>query len=133
MGTTLGKVMRLENALKRIAHRARSSKTEVGITPPPPLPPFGDVLALPRDVFFSQGQLLPLMNTSAELNTDLIGRISADQITPYPPGIPVLVPGQKIDLSILEFLKSILLAQRHTEIHGMTHIQEIPHLRIAEQ
>ena len=95
-------------------------------------PPFGDV-ALPRDVFFGQGQLLPLMNTSAELNADLVGRISADQITPYPPGIPVLVPGQKIDLSILEFLKSILLAQRHTEIHGMTHIQEIPHLRIAEQ
>ncbi len=131
IGTTLGKVMRLENALKRIGMQARNQRADHRINPPPPLPSFGEVTDLPRDVFFSKGQLLPLMNSHAELNEALIDQVSADQITPYPPGIPVLVPGQKIDRAILEYLKSILLAQRHTEIHGMIHLQEIPHLRIA--
>lgn len=131
IGTTLGKVMRLENALKRIAIESRRLRSDQTISPPPSLPSFGEVTELPRDVFFSKGRLLPLMNSRAELNEELVDQVSADQITPYPPGIPVLVPGQKIDRAILDFLKSILLAQRHTEIHGMTHLQEIPHLRIA--
>lgn len=33
-----------------------------------------------------------------------VGRICAEFIIPYPPGIPVLVPGEKIDTSTLSFL-----------------------------
>jgi arginine/lysine/ornithine decarboxylase len=36
----------------------------------------------------------------------LLGRISADQVVPYPPGIPVLVPGQRISEDVLDFLLS---------------------------
>lgn len=35
---------------------------------------------------------------------DAIGRIGYDFIAPYPPGIPVLVPGEIIDLDMLEYL-----------------------------
>lgn len=40
--------------------------------------------------------------------------VSASFVTPYPPGFPVLVPGQVISTEILEFL----LALDVTEIHG---------------
>jgi arginine decarboxylase len=131
IGTTLGKVMRLENALKRMALEA-ASKPQLELTPPPNLPEFGPLKKLPRDVFFEKGELLPLMDSNATLNEDLVGATCADQITPYPPGIPVLVPGQEIAREVLEYLRSILLSARHTEVHGLTYRNELPQLRIAQ-
>lgn len=40
--------------------------------------------------------------------------VSAGFVTPYPPGFPVLVPGQVISTQILAFLRSV----DHDEIHG---------------
>jgi arginine/lysine/ornithine decarboxylase len=131
IGTTLGKVMRLENALKRIAREARAKHHGMELTPPPPLPPTGEIARLPRDVFFERGEVVRLMDSRTELNPALEGAISADQITPYPPGVPVLVPGQVISREVLEYLRSILISQRHIEVHGLTYRQELPHLRIA--
>ena len=35
----------------------------------------------------------------------LEGRISAVLLTPYPPGIPLLVPGERVNRRIVEYLK----------------------------
>jgi arginine decarboxylase len=131
IGTTLGKVMRLENALKRMAREALAKHDGADLKPPPPLPPTGEIARLPRDVFFERGEVVRLMDSNTELNPDLEGAVSADQITPYPPGVPVLVPGQVISREVLDYLRSILLSQRHIEVHGLTYRQELPHLRIA--
>jgi arginine decarboxylase len=131
IGTTLGKVIRLENALKRMARETRDRRETVELKPPPPLPPTGEIAQLPRDVFFERGKLVRLMDSTTELNPALEGAVSADQITPYPPGVPVLVPGQTISREVIEYLRSILLSQRHIEVHGLTYRQELPHLRIA--
>ncbi|MDD2482047.1 MAG: arginine decarboxylase, partial [Lutispora sp.] len=32
------------------------------------------------------------------------GRISAEMIVPYPPGIPVIMPGEKIDKDIIQYI-----------------------------
>ena len=56
IGTTLGKVMRLENALKRMARRTAEGGAGLQLTPPPPLPAFGEICRLPRDVFFELGE-----------------------------------------------------------------------------
>ena len=37
-----------------------------------------------------------------------IGRISAESICPYPPGIPVLIPGEIITADALAYLRQIL-------------------------
>ncbi|MBF6479448.1 ornithine decarboxylase, partial [Nocardia cyriacigeorgica] len=34
------------------------------------------------------------------------GRIAAEQLTPYPPGIPVVVPGELIDDAVVDYLRS---------------------------
>ena len=69
--------------------------------------------------------------TNAMWVSALVGAVCADQITPYPPGVPVLVPGQVISREVLEYLRSILLSQRNIEVHGLTYRQDLPYLRIA--
>jgi arginine decarboxylase len=54
----------------------------------------------PRDAFFSPTETLPLEQT--------IGRISAELACPYPPGIPVLMPGEAIAPLSLDYLQQVL-------------------------
>jgi arginine/lysine/ornithine decarboxylase len=56
----------------------------------------------PRDAFFGP--------TEAVSVDDAVGRIAAEQITPYPPGIPAIVPGERINREVLDFLLSGLEA-----------------------
>ena len=57
---------------------------------------------LPRDAFFA-----PKETVSADRG---IGRIAAEQITPYPPGIPVIIPGERITAELLDYLRTGLAA-----------------------
>jgi arginine/lysine/ornithine decarboxylase len=34
------------------------------------------------------------------------GRVAAEFVTPYPPGIPLFVPGERITQNIAEYLKT---------------------------
>lgn len=51
----------------------------------------------PREAFFASHQMV---DASAS-----IGRISADLIAPYPPGVPVLAPGERITTEIVDGLR----------------------------
>jgi arginine/lysine/ornithine decarboxylase len=41
---------------------------------------------------------------------DAVGRFAAEQITPYPPGIPVVISGERINRAVVEYLLSGLEA-----------------------
>jgi lysine decarboxylase len=51
----------------------------------------------PRDAFFARSRAVPLREAA--------GEISADLITPYPPGIPVIAPGDVIEAHKLDYLE----------------------------
>ncbi|MCW5313768.1 aminotransferase class I/II-fold pyridoxal phosphate-dependent enzyme [Nostoc sp. KVJ3] len=53
----------------------------------------------PREAFFAVSETLPLAQTS--------DRICAEIICPYPPGIPVLMPGEIITKPVLDYLQQI--------------------------
>ncbi|MTJ08346.1 aminotransferase class I/II-fold pyridoxal phosphate-dependent enzyme [Anabaena sp. UHCC 0204] len=53
----------------------------------------------PREAFFANSEILPLEKTQE--------RICAEIICPYPPGIPVLMPGELITKSALEYLQQV--------------------------
>ncbi|MBD2342076.1 aminotransferase class I/II-fold pyridoxal phosphate-dependent enzyme [Calothrix sp. FACHB-156] len=53
----------------------------------------------PREAFFSSTETLPLQESC--------DRICAEIICPYPPGIPVLMPGEFITQSAIEYLQQI--------------------------
>ncbi|MBD2664651.1 Orn/Lys/Arg decarboxylase major region [Richelia sinica FACHB-800] len=53
----------------------------------------------PREAFFANSETLPLEKTQ--------DRICGEIVCPYPPGIPVLMPGELITKSALEYLQKI--------------------------
>ena len=68
-----------------------------------------EMVMMPRDIFFSYGtKRVPLKKAA--------GQISAQTLTPYPPGIPVLIPGERITNEICEYL--IDLSEKNVRISG---------------
>jgi arginine decarboxylase len=53
----------------------------------------------PREAFFASTETLPIEQTS--------DRLSAELVCPYPPGIPVLIPGEVITPEALDYLQKI--------------------------
>jgi arginine decarboxylase len=107
IGTTRSKCSRLYDALMRIAREKRAPRR---LYRTPDLPPFTGWY-LPRDAYYCGGELVPLLDENDQPNRQLVGRICADQMVPYPPGIPVLVPGQLITDNIVEYLIRYLRVQ----------------------
>lgn len=52
-----------------------------------------------------QAYHLPHIDRSID---DAVGKISAESICPYPPGIPVLIPGEIITIEALDYLRQVL-------------------------
>jgi len=65
------------------------------------LPPLTtEVVMLPRDAFFST-------NTKRVPLKKAVGHISAQVLTPYPPGLPVLTPGERITKEVVNYLQEL--------------------------
>jgi arginine/lysine/ornithine decarboxylase len=59
----------------------------------------------PREAFFAPSRPVPLL--------DAVGRVAAELVVPYPPGIPALAPGEVIGPEVVDHL----LACRRAEVH----------------
>ena len=70
-------------------------------SPTLPLSPSPPLLS-PREAFF-----LPAETVSADKAVD---RLCAELICPYPPGIPVLMPGEIITPEAVDYLQQVLTA-----------------------
>lgn len=86
---------RLRRGLDALGLR-NASRTDSGFPPPPSLP---EQVLPPREAFFGEKERLPLEAAA--------GRIAAEQLAPYPPGVPVIAPGQRIGKKVLFYLKEI--------------------------
>lgn len=75
-------------------------------TPPPPEVP--EAVLTPRQALFARRVRLPL--------ADCAGRIAAGQIAPYPPGVPVIAPGERIEKKHLAYLREIGYNKDRTDI-----------------
>ncbi len=65
------------------------------------LPLFTNNVALtPREAFFSERQFIPLRKAE--------NRISSEIVTVYPPGIPILVPGEIVSEEVIDYLQRML-------------------------
>jgi arginine/lysine/ornithine decarboxylase len=89
---------RLLSALRHLVEAAPS-------LPRPPevrLPSWADLaletVMLPRDAFFGPVEVVPVAEAA--------GRIAAEQITPYPPGIPAALPGERLNQAVVDYLTS---------------------------
>ncbi|HXU42503.1 MAG TPA: aminotransferase class I/II-fold pyridoxal phosphate-dependent enzyme, partial [Burkholderiales bacterium] len=129
IGTTRSKVSRLYDALMRIARENRAPRRLVQT---PEIPAFTRLTFLPRDAYYCGGELLPVLDERERVNRALAGRICADQIVPYPPGVPVLVPGQLITRNVAEYVADLLRSQKRMEMHGIVHEGYAPCIRVLK-
>ena len=129
IGTTRSKVSRLYDALMRIAREGRPPRRLVQSLD---IPAFTKLRVLPRDAYYCGGELLPVFDERERVNRALTGRICADQIVPYPPGIPVLVPGQLVTAKISEYLGDLLRSTKRMEVHGVVHEGYLPCIRVLK-
>ncbi len=130
LGTTESKVLRLLNALRKLASR-QPGDTRVRERHPTRLPMLSHIEQLPQEAYFGPCEVLPLLAQDHSFNTSLSGRICADQIVPYPPGIPVLVPGQRITDEIGRFLVDLYHGSSGVELHGLILDEDDPGLRVT--
>jgi len=129
IGTTRSKVSRLYDALMRIAREGRHPRRLVQT---PEIPGFTKLRYLPRDAYYCGGELVPVFDDRERVNRKLAGRTCADQIVPYPPGIPVLVPGQAITAPIVAYLGELLHSHKRMEMHGIVHEGYVPCIRVLK-
>ncbi|WP_229402659.1 hypothetical protein [Micromonospora okii] len=61
-----------------------------------------EMAMLPRDAFFGRTEQVPA--------DQAVGRVAAELITPYPPGVPAVLPGEVINEAVVEYLRSGLAA-----------------------
>jgi arginine decarboxylase len=67
-----------------------------------------EMVVAPRDAFLGASEVIPL--------EDAVGRISCESIAGYPPGIPALLPGERITTETAEYLRE--LVDSGARLHG---------------
>lgn len=83
---------RLEKALEELSDGLGDCK-------PLPAPPLPQQVRTPREALFGPTETLPLERCE--------GRIAAAPLAPYPPGVPVVAPGERIGKKELSYLARI--------------------------
>lgn len=84
--------LRLERVLEEL-------RGQMGDCPPIPSPPLPPKILSPRQALFAPSETRTLQNCE--------GETAASQIAPYPPGVPVVAPGEQITKKELAYLREI--------------------------
>ncbi|MGZ4244729.1 MAG: aminotransferase class I/II-fold pyridoxal phosphate-dependent enzyme [Solirubrobacteraceae bacterium] len=61
-----------------------------------------------REAFLGEGETVPV--------DEAIGRISAESIAGYPPGVPTLLPGERVTAEVVQYLRELTVAG--ARLHG---------------
>ncbi|GAA3998825.1 ornithine decarboxylase [Streptomyces plumbiresistens] len=83
-------------ALKDLAEAAPDLRPGPRVEVPSPSGLRMTQACLPRDAFFGPAEKVPV--------SEAAGRIAAEMITPYPPGIPAVLPGERLTEPVLRYL-----------------------------
>ena len=65
-----------------------------------PPPPWGELAMSPRDAFLGPQEAVPV--------ADAAGRIAAESLAAYPPGIPNVLPGERLTQETLDYIHTTL-------------------------
>jgi arginine decarboxylase len=100
--------------LERFAHDLAEAVRGIGsprdvalVVPAPPLEPAESVVP-PREAFLGASEAVPV--------DDAVGRVSTESIAGYPPGIPTLLPGERVTAEVVHYLRALTAAG--ARLHG---------------
>jgi arginine decarboxylase len=107
MGDTEESISSLLDALRSIVAEVDGTPVKCKC-PPLGMPPIPRQLLSPRQAFYASSCRIPLR--------EAVGRACAETITPYPPGVPIICPGEEIDEAIIDY--TLQLQDYGADIHG---------------
>ena len=122
---TQGKVDKLITALEEIS--AEQSRRQIVKSEVLDIPDIPESVLTPREAFNSMTISIPL--------EDSVGLISAEFLMAYPPGIPILCPGEIITQEIVDYvgaLKAAKLFVQGTEDPEVNNIKIVSDLQIVD-
>src|SRR3954471_15119074 len=88
----------LVQTLTALTQDAQQAETPHPVQLPSPGALELETVMAPRDAFFARIDQVPIEEAE--------GRIAAEMVSPYPPGVPVLAPGERITRESLDYLTS---------------------------
>jgi lysine decarboxylase len=65
-----------------------------------PPPPWGQLAMTPREAFLGRQEVVPV--------SEAVGRVAAESLAAYPPGIPNVLPGERLTAATLEYIQQAL-------------------------
>ncbi|WP_039765107.1 MULTISPECIES: aminotransferase class I/II-fold pyridoxal phosphate-dependent enzyme [Caldicellulosiruptor] len=104
LGDTQESVEKLIEALRDMAKKlgVKDVKTPTIVLHSP------QVIVSPRDAFYSSKKVVELDNA--------VGEISGEMVMAYPPGIPLILPGERITKDLVDYIK--LLKEEDCQLQG---------------
>lgn len=89
---------RLVDALAKLSAAAPDMPAPQQVSLPSPDELQLENVTTPREAFLGPAGLVPAEQAA--------GRVAAEQLTPYPPGIPAVVPGERLNEAVIDYLRS---------------------------
>jgi arginine decarboxylase len=89
-------VAALHRAVEKLSAAERDPAAEV-FAPPPP---WGELAMTPRQAFLASQDVVPVR--------DAVGRVAAESLAAYPPGIPNVLPGERLTAATLDYIQQTI-------------------------
>src|SRR5215216_2650944 len=90
---------RLVTALRH-AVETLGAEEELPKRPFTPPPPWGSLELPPRDAFFGPQEVVPF--------SEAVGKIAAESLAAYPPGIPNVLPGERLTRETVDYINEVV-------------------------
>src|SRR3954447_6205202 len=90
---------RLVNALRH-AVETLGAEEEPPKRPFTPPPPWGSLELPPREAFFGPQEVIPF--------AEAVGRVAAESLAAYPPGIPNVLPGERLTQETVDYINEVV-------------------------
>lgn len=91
-GTTDADVYTLYRAIRAIVEAAPAGRRREAPAPPP----MPERVLLPREAKFSRKRVVAI--------ADAVGQVSGETIATYPPGVPIVTAGERLDRDVVDYL-----------------------------
>jgi lysine decarboxylase len=63
-------------------------------------PPWGELVMTPREAFLGPQEIVPAR--------EAVGRVAAESLAAYPPGIPNVLPGERLTAETLDYIEQTI-------------------------
>ena len=91
---------RLVGALRQAVDTVSEQPAAAAREPFAPPPPWGELVMTPREAFLGPQEVVA--------TGDAVGRVAAESLAAYPPGIPNVLPGERLTAETLQYIEQTL-------------------------